>query len=97
MTKKNNESPPAVSGGRRPGREAGILMPGSLAAQIAELEPDGFLIFPDSPNRAQLLNTAIRRYQKVHEGGEYAVQLCIGNTVDLSSMPFRFYRLTRTS
>lgn len=96
MTKKNDESP-QTNNARRPGREAGVLMPGSVAAQIADLQPDDFLIFPDAPNRAQLLNTAIKRYQKAHGGGVYSVQLCIGNTIDLTSMPFRFYRLTRTA
>jgi hypothetical protein len=94
MTKKNDEGQTSA---RRPGREAGVLMPGSIVAQIADLQPDDFLIFPDAPNRAQLLNTAIKRYQKVHGGGAYAVQLCIGNTVDLTRMPFRFYLLTRTA
>jgi hypothetical protein len=98
MTKKNDESQQATPASqRRPGREAGVLMPGSVGAQIAELQPDDFLIFLDTPNRAQQLNTAIRRFQKVHKGGEYAVQLCIGNTIDLTTLPFRFYRLTRTA
>jgi hypothetical protein len=98
MNKKNEKSQQETAAGqRRPGRETGVLMPGSIVAQIAELQPDEFLIFPDTPNRAQQLNTAIRRFQKVHDGGEYAVQLCIGNTIDLTTMPFRFYRLTRTA
>lgn len=103
MTKKQTshkpEAPAAVAGnsGGRPGREPGVLMPGSIAAQIAALTPDDFLIFTDAPNRAQVLNTAIRRYQKTHGGGAYSVQLCIGTPIDMDSMPFRFYRLRRTS
>jgi hypothetical protein len=96
-TPQRVESPANGNGAGRPGREPGVLMPGSIAAQIATLAPDDFLIFTDAPNRAQVLNTAIRRYRKIHDGGEFVVQLCIGNTIDLDSLPFRFYRLRRTA
>ncbi len=86
------------------GRKQGELVRGSLMWRVSQLQPGEYLIvevmsegYRAGGTQANAEGSIMRAKQSgaLPADRQYEVRSCIGHTVDLTELPFRFLRITR--
>lgn len=79
------------------GRKPGTLGEGSLTARLLALKVGESVLMPDVGNHPfnNYLAT-VKRAKAQDPSGDWTLETCSGFAKNMDSMPFNFYRMTRT-